>query len=225
MQLVDEIFVLRDFDVSGFSIFGTLGTDSRRYTFDADVDPIDIGLRLDDVLDEGLQSERVRVDSVETRRSKLEEQFKNRMSELSTQWEDERNRLNSEIGKMTQNAVQWEAERSRLNAEVEKLVRVQAATQAEAENAIMAMKMASAAAKSSKSNPVANEAITGEISRVEQLVKSITALIDDGRLKPVVDRVVPLSATRGAYEALESEHPRGKIVIRVVEDDGGAVTG
>jgi hypothetical protein len=65
--------VLRDFDVSGFSIFGTLGTDSRRYTFDADVDPIDIGLRLDDVLDEGLQSERVRVDSVEARRSKLEE--------------------------------------------------------------------------------------------------------------------------------------------------------
>ncbi|MEV7035647.1 NADP-dependent oxidoreductase [Streptomyces sp. NPDC093272] len=56
-------------------------------------------------------------------------------------------------------------------------------------------------------------------------LEAITALIDDGRLKPVVDRVVPLSATRGAYEALESEHPRGKIVIRVVEDDGDGVTG
>jgi hypothetical protein len=29
-ELVENIFVLRDFDVSGFSIFGTLGTDSRR---------------------------------------------------------------------------------------------------------------------------------------------------------------------------------------------------
>jgi hypothetical protein len=57
---VDNIFVLRDFDVSGFSIFGTLGTDSRRYTFDAAVDPIDVGLRLDDVLDEELQPTAVR---------------------------------------------------------------------------------------------------------------------------------------------------------------------
>ncbi|MER6463906.1 NADP-dependent oxidoreductase [Streptomyces sp. NPDC001228] len=56
-------------------------------------------------------------------------------------------------------------------------------------------------------------------------LEAITALIDDGRLTPVVDRVVPLSATRGAYAALESEHPRGKIVIRVVEDDGDGVTG
>ncbi|MFQ3560605.1 NADP-dependent oxidoreductase [Streptomyces gramineus] len=56
-------------------------------------------------------------------------------------------------------------------------------------------------------------------------LEAITALIDDGRLTPVVDRVVPLSATRGAYEALESAHPRGKIVIRVVEDDGDGVTG
>jgi NADPH:quinone reductase-like Zn-dependent oxidoreductase len=53
-------------------------------------------------------------------------------------------------------------------------------------------------------------------------LEAVTELIDDGSLTPVVDRVVPLSETRAAYEALQSEHPRGKIVIRVSEDNGGA---
>ncbi|MFJ3305197.1 NADP-dependent oxidoreductase [Streptomyces sp. NPDC086549] len=51
-------------------------------------------------------------------------------------------------------------------------------------------------------------------------LEAVTALIDDGRLTPVVDRVVTLPETRAAYEALESEHPRGKIVIQVNENDG-----
>ncbi|MEW1776622.1 NADP-dependent oxidoreductase [Streptomyces sp. NPDC086777] len=55
-------------------------------------------------------------------------------------------------------------------------------------------------------------------------LEAITALIDDGRLTPVVDRVVPLSRTRAAYEALQSEHPRGKIVIQVTEDDADGAT-
>ncbi|MFI5976094.1 NADP-dependent oxidoreductase [Streptomyces sp. NPDC051452] len=44
---------------------------------------------------------------------------------------------------------------------------------------------------------------------------SITQLIEDGRLVPSVDRVLPLSRGRGAYEALENEHHRGKIVLHV----------
>ncbi|MGW7041137.1 zinc-binding dehydrogenase [Streptomyces avermitilis] len=40
-------------------------------------------------------------------------------------------------------------------------------------------------------------------------------LIDSGRLKPMVDRVVPPPRAREAYEALEEEHPRGKVVIPV----------
>ncbi|MFR9797987.1 NADP-dependent oxidoreductase [Streptomyces sp. MS06] len=52
-------------------------------------------------------------------------------------------------------------------------------------------------------------------------LESVTGLIDDGRLVPVVDRVVPLAEARAAYEALEREHRRGKIVLRVSEDDGG----
>jgi hypothetical protein len=56
---VERIFVLHDFDRSGFSICGTLGTDSRRYFFNNDITDkfVDIGLRLEDVA--GLQSEPV----------------------------------------------------------------------------------------------------------------------------------------------------------------------
>ena len=58
---LEQILVLHDFDVSGFSIFGTLGTSNRRYSFDTDVPVADIGLRLDDVEEMGLESEPVDV--------------------------------------------------------------------------------------------------------------------------------------------------------------------
>ena len=56
-QLVDElsqygvkrIFVLHDFDNSGFSILGTLGVSGRRYQFKHQVEIIDVGLRLSDI--------------------------------------------------------------------------------------------------------------------------------------------------------------------------------
>lgn len=54
---VKQIFVLHDFDVSGFSIFGTLGTSGRRYKFNNNVPIIDLGLRLNDVEEMGLESE------------------------------------------------------------------------------------------------------------------------------------------------------------------------
>jgi len=43
---VENIFALHDFDISGFSIAGTLGTDSRRYLFESKPPIVDIGLRL-----------------------------------------------------------------------------------------------------------------------------------------------------------------------------------
>jgi hypothetical protein len=46
---VEKVLVLHDFDVSGFSIRGTLGTSSGRYRFKNKVPIIDIGLRLTDV--------------------------------------------------------------------------------------------------------------------------------------------------------------------------------
>ena len=56
---VDNILVLHDFDRSGFSICGTLGTNSRRYRFKHKPPIRDIGLRLTDVVEMGLQSEPV----------------------------------------------------------------------------------------------------------------------------------------------------------------------
>jgi hypothetical protein len=68
-----RVFVLRDFDVWGFSIFGTLGTDSRRHKFKTDMSGkvIDLGLRLEDVEALGLDAENVEVKSRIKRRAKL----------------------------------------------------------------------------------------------------------------------------------------------------------
>jgi hypothetical protein len=49
------LFVLHDFDVAGFMIFGTLSRDTRRYKFSSFVNPISLGLRLDDI--DGLERE------------------------------------------------------------------------------------------------------------------------------------------------------------------------
>jgi chromosome segregation ATPase len=113
-------------------------------------------------------------------RSRLEEQFTRKTGELSAQWEEERGRLNEELVKVTQTKTQWEAERSRLNAELERLARVQAATQAEAEKAVLAMRAASAAAKTARAGASINsESLNAEIQRVEGLIREISVLIDD----------------------------------------------
>jgi len=49
------LFVLHDFDVAGFMIFGTLNRDTRRYQFSNNIEPIDLGLRLEDIA--GLERE------------------------------------------------------------------------------------------------------------------------------------------------------------------------
>lgn len=49
----------------------------------------------------------------------------------------------------------------------------------------------------------------------QKALRSIAELVDGGRLKPVVDRVLPLAETRAGYEALETAKRRGKIVIHV----------
>lgn len=51
------LLVLHDFDKSGFSIVGTLQRSTRRYSFRAGFEVIDLGLRLEDV--EGLEAEEV----------------------------------------------------------------------------------------------------------------------------------------------------------------------
>jgi DNA topoisomerase VI subunit B len=66
------LLVLHDFDKSGFSILGTLQRNTRRYTFDRKPNIIDLGLRLEDVRELGLEPEDV-FDKAnpETRRANL----------------------------------------------------------------------------------------------------------------------------------------------------------
>jgi hypothetical protein len=56
---IERVLVLHDLDVAGFSIFGTLGSDGRRYTFENELPAFDIGLRLADVAALGLEPEPV----------------------------------------------------------------------------------------------------------------------------------------------------------------------
>jgi hypothetical protein len=58
---IDRVLVAHDFDVSGFSIFATVGGDNRRYKYLNKLPFHDIGLRLTDVEEMGLQSEPVMV--------------------------------------------------------------------------------------------------------------------------------------------------------------------
>jgi hypothetical protein len=51
------LMVLHDFDVAGFTILNTLRTNTRRYQFTYNITVIDLGLRLADVQEMGLQSE------------------------------------------------------------------------------------------------------------------------------------------------------------------------
>lgn len=53
------LLVLHDFDKSGFSILGTLRRDTRRYAFRNRIEVFDLGLRLQDVEDSGLETEDV----------------------------------------------------------------------------------------------------------------------------------------------------------------------
>jgi hypothetical protein len=68
---IGQLFVLHDFDVSGFSIAGTLTTDSRRYVFENAIHVVDLGLRLADVEALGLQSEPVEIEGYQKKRETL----------------------------------------------------------------------------------------------------------------------------------------------------------
>ena len=48
----------------------------------------------------------------------------------------------------------------------------------------------------------------------------IAKLIDSGELKPIIDRILPLSEARRAHELSQSGHIHGKIVLRVSNGNG-----
>lgn len=53
--------------------------------------------------------------------------------------------------------------------------------------------------------------ITPDASRLEAMGR----LIDQGRLRPLIDRVLPLAGVQEAHRRLDTGHGRGKIVLRV----------
>ena len=59
-----------------------------------------------------------------------------------------------------------------------------------------------------------------EPRRREQLVE-LAELADDGRLRPAIDSVFPLSDARAAFERVAAPGKRGKVVLRVVEPGYG----
>jgi hypothetical protein len=112
-------------------------------------------------------------------RLKFEAQFKERLAEISVEWEAERARLNNEINRLTRAGTQWETERARLSGELEKLARVQAATQAEAEKAFAAVRGATASMPKVTSATNDAETLTKEMERIDGLVKQITTVIEN----------------------------------------------
>lgn len=55
--------------------------------------------------------------------------------------------------------------------------------------------------------------LTRERGRLQEL----TNLIEQGKLKPLIDQVLPIEQVRKAHERLDSGHGKGKIVLRVSE--------
>jgi len=46
----------------------------------------------------------------------------------------------------------------------------------------------------------------------------LNELIEAGKVKPVIDKVYPMSKAKDAFWYLEKEHAQGKVVISLLED-------
>jgi NADPH:quinone reductase-like Zn-dependent oxidoreductase len=53
-------------------------------------------------------------------------------------------------------------------------------------------------------------------------LNELSRLIDAGIIRPIVEAVLPLDRAREAYERGIKDHPRGKLVLAVVGDDGSS---
>ena len=51
-------------------------------------------------------------------------------------------------------------------------------------------------------------------------LNELSRLIDAGIIRPIVEAVLPLDRAREAYERGITDHPRGKLVVAVVDDGG-----
>jgi NADPH:quinone reductase-like Zn-dependent oxidoreductase len=49
-------------------------------------------------------------------------------------------------------------------------------------------------------------------------LNELSRLIDAGTIRPIVEAVLPLNRAREAYERGIRDHPRGKLVLTVVDE-------
>lgn len=56
------------------------------------------------------------------------------------------------------------------------------------------------------------------LTRERARLEALTQLIEAGRLKPLLDAVLPLDEVQSAHRRLDAGHGRGKVVLRVAEE-------
>jgi NADPH2:quinone reductase len=61
-----------------------------------------------------------------------------------------------------------------------------------------------------------NQQLCGVLLRAgRDVLRGLHDLVDDGRLRPVIDQVVPLTEAARAHERVETGHGQGKLVLTV----------
>jgi hypothetical protein len=81
-----RIFVLHDFDKSGFSIASTLQRDTRRYQFATQLRLVDLGLRMDDVVRLGLEDNAEQVNDLGKREARAKNLRRNGATEQEVEF-------------------------------------------------------------------------------------------------------------------------------------------
>jgi NADPH:quinone reductase-like Zn-dependent oxidoreductase len=66
-----------------------------------------------------------------------------------------------------------------------------------------------------KANRFGVRGITSSVQPDGAQLRAIAKLIDSAKLRPAIDRILPLSEARRAHELSQNGHARGKIILRV----------
>jgi NADPH2:quinone reductase len=56
------------------------------------------------------------------------------------------------------------------------------------------------------------------LTRERARLEALTPLLETGRLKPLVDAVLPLEEVQSVHRRLDAGHGRGKVVLQVAEE-------
>jgi hypothetical protein len=115
-------------------------------------------------------------------RRKVQEEYDKKISDLTRDWNAERERLQHELERATQSGIQWEEQRAHLNTELENARKEAATAIAEAETQKAQARAESEKAQATMAAPAPAphpEHLLKEVERVEAAVKQISAIIED----------------------------------------------